>query len=72
MKYKLNQYAKLNKVTYRTVWNWLKDSKLKTITTEKAIKSLVKMIQLAAKYLIKKASNYFKELDKLAFASKNL
>ena len=42
MKYKLNQYAKLNKVTYRTVWNWLKDSKLKTITTEKAIKEFSK------------------------------
>lgn len=34
MKYKLSAYAKLNKVTYRTVWNWVKDGKLATIKTE--------------------------------------
>lgn len=28
MKYKLSTYAKLNNVTYRTVWNWVKDGKL--------------------------------------------
>lgn len=34
MKYKLSTYAKLNKVTYRTVWNWVKEGKLSTIKTE--------------------------------------
>lgn len=34
MKYKLSQYAKLNKVTYRTVWNWVKAGKLETIKTK--------------------------------------
>jgi predicted site-specific integrase-resolvase len=29
MKYKISQYAKINKVTYRTVWNWIKDEKVK-------------------------------------------
>lgn len=24
MKYKISEYAKLKKVTYRTVWNWVK------------------------------------------------
>lgn len=28
MKYKISEYAKLNHVTYRTVWNWIKDDKL--------------------------------------------
>lgn len=28
MRYKISQYAKLNKVGYRTVWNWIKDGKL--------------------------------------------
>lgn len=28
MKYKISQYAKLNKVSYRTIWNWIKDGKL--------------------------------------------
>ena len=28
MKYKISEYAKLNHVTYRTVWNWIKDGKL--------------------------------------------
>jgi predicted site-specific integrase-resolvase len=28
MKYKLSADAKLNNVTYRTVWNWVKDGKL--------------------------------------------
>lgn len=29
MKYKISQYAKLNRVSYRTIWNWIKDGKLK-------------------------------------------
>lgn len=52
MKYKISSHAKLNKVTYRTVWNWVKSGRLKTITarlygqrrsksnTEKLIKEL--------------------------------
>lgn len=28
MKYKISQYAKLNKVCYRTVWNWVKEGKV--------------------------------------------
>lgn len=28
MKYKISQYAKLNKVGYRAVWNWVKQGKL--------------------------------------------
>ena len=28
MKYKISEYAKLNHITYRTVWNWIKDGKL--------------------------------------------
>lgn len=34
MKYKISQYAKLNKVTSRTVWNWIKDNKLEIIRTK--------------------------------------
>jgi len=34
MKYKISQYAKLNKVQYRTVWNWVKAGKLQTIRTD--------------------------------------
>ena len=30
MKYKISEYAKLNHVTYRTVWNWIKEGKLET------------------------------------------
>ena len=30
MKYKISAYAKLNHVTYRTVWNWIKEGKLET------------------------------------------
>jgi len=33
MKYKISQYAKLNKVTTRTVWNWIRDGKLEIIRT---------------------------------------
>lgn len=34
IKYKIFEYAKLNKVTYRTVWLWLKSGKVKSeITT---------------------------------------
>ena len=33
MKYKIGQYAKLNKVQYRTVWNWVKAGKLQTVRT---------------------------------------
>lgn len=29
MKYKISEYAKLMKVTYRTVWNWIKADKVK-------------------------------------------
>lgn len=29
MKYKISQYAKLNRVTSRTVWNWIKEGKVK-------------------------------------------
>ena len=28
MKYKISQFAKLNNVSYRTIWNWIKDGKL--------------------------------------------
>ena len=30
MKYKISQYAKLEKVTYRTIWNRIKRGLLKT------------------------------------------
>ena len=30
MRYKISEYAKKNKVTYRTVWNWIGEGKLKT------------------------------------------
>lgn len=33
MKYKISQYAKLEKVTYRTIWNRIKKGLLKTETT---------------------------------------
>lgn len=33
MRYKISQYAKLNKVGYRTIWNWIKNGKLNTIKT---------------------------------------
>ena len=35
MKYKISEYAKLNKVTYRTVWAWVKSGKVQSelITT---------------------------------------
>lgn len=29
MKYKISRYAALHGVTYRTVWNWIKDGKIK-------------------------------------------
>lgn len=28
MKYKISEYAKLKQVTYRTVWNWVKNGKV--------------------------------------------
>lgn len=34
MKYKISQYAKLNKVQYRTVWNWIQQGKVKTERTD--------------------------------------
>lgn len=34
MKYKISQYAKLEKVQYRTIWNRIKSNKLKTERTE--------------------------------------
>lgn len=34
MKYKISQYAKKEKVTYRTVWNWVKNNKVKYETKE--------------------------------------
>lgn len=34
MKYKISEYAKINKVQYRTVWNWIKQGKLKTEKTD--------------------------------------
>jgi predicted site-specific integrase-resolvase len=33
MKYKISAYAKKEKVTYRTVWNWVKENKVKYETT---------------------------------------
>lgn len=35
MKYKISQYAKKNKVTVRTVWNWIKTEKVVTERTTK-------------------------------------
>lgn len=32
-KYKISQYAKLNKVGYRTVWNWVKSGKVEHVLT---------------------------------------
>lgn len=29
MKYKISEYAKKNKVTYRTIWSWVKSSRVK-------------------------------------------
>ena len=34
MKYKISEYAKLNHVTYRTVWNWVKQRKVKVERTD--------------------------------------
>lgn len=34
MKYKISHFAKLNKVTYRTVWNWIQQGKVETVRTE--------------------------------------
>lgn len=34
MKYKISQFAKINNVTYRTIWNWIKDGRLETIKTK--------------------------------------
>lgn len=34
MKYKISQYAKKYNVTIRTVWNWIKDGKVKTEKTK--------------------------------------
>lgn len=34
MKYKIAEYARLNKVQYRTVWNWVKQGKVKSERTE--------------------------------------
>ena len=34
MKYKISEYARLKRVQYRTVWNWIKAGKLKTERTE--------------------------------------
>ena len=34
MKYKISQYAKINKVTSRTIWNWIRDGKLETERTK--------------------------------------
>lgn len=34
MKYKISHFAKLNKVTYRTVWNWIQQGKVETVKTE--------------------------------------
>ena len=34
MKYKISHFAELNKVTYRTVWNWIQQGKLETVKTE--------------------------------------
>ncbi|OOR84918.1 IS607 family transposase [Moraxella canis] len=33
MKYKISEYAKLNKVTYRTVWAWVKSGKVQSELT---------------------------------------
>lgn len=40
MKYKISEYAKLNGVTYRTVWNWISDGKL-TIERTKTNRVLI-------------------------------
>lgn len=34
MKYKISQYAKKYNVTYRTVWNWIKENKLQIQRTD--------------------------------------
>ena len=34
MKYKISQYARKNNVTIRTVWNWIKNNKVKTERTD--------------------------------------
>lgn len=34
MKYKISEYAKIKKVQYRTVWNWVKAGKVKSERTE--------------------------------------
>lgn len=33
-KYKISQYARKNNVTTRTIWNWIRDGKLKTEKTQ--------------------------------------
>lgn len=33
MNYKISEYAKLKKVSYRTVWNWIKKGLLETERT---------------------------------------
>lgn len=34
MKYKISEYAKMKKVTYRTVWAWVKSGKVQSELTE--------------------------------------
>lgn len=34
MKYKISQYARKNNVTVRTIWNWIKQNKVKTERTK--------------------------------------
>lgn len=34
MRYKISEYAKLKRVQYRTVWNWVKAGKVKSERTE--------------------------------------
>jgi predicted site-specific integrase-resolvase len=34
VKYKISHYAKLNNVTYRTIWNWINQGKLQITKTE--------------------------------------
>jgi predicted site-specific integrase-resolvase len=40
MKYKISQYAKLNHVTIRTIWNWIADGRL-TIEKTKTNRTLI-------------------------------
>jgi len=45
MKYKISVYARLNKVTYRTVWNWVNAGKVEYIKTSTGSILIVEVVE---------------------------